>query len=137
MCCVSWQWWHTTIFFSLLSKTFSPTSICGTGVGGVYIGSMRSNRGKYMGRQVLQLEQRLLAEVNIEEMHSYTQRAPTVQSIPGTLVDNIFYCTIWWLFPCFVFTFSYKKNHRHFRTLCVQTLRAFQTLLFIWNKSLS
>ena len=26
-----------------------------------------------MGRQVLQLEQRLLAEVNIEEMHSYTQ----------------------------------------------------------------
>ena len=69
-----------------------------------------------MGRQVLQLEQRLLAEVNIEEMHSYTQRAPTVQSIPGTLVDNIFYCTIWWLFPCLVFTlpgkipfFSYKK----------------------------
>ena len=68
--------------------------MCGTGVGGVNIGAMRSNRGKYMGRQVLQLEQRLLAEVNIEEMHSYTQGAPTVQSIPGTLVDNIFYCII-------------------------------------------
>ena len=63
-----------------------------------------------MGRQVLQLEQRLLAEVNIEEMHSYTQGAPTVQSIPGTLVDNIFYCIIWWLFPYFVFTLLEKKT---------------------------
>ena len=57
-----------------------------------------------MGRQVLQLEQRLLAEVNIEEMHSYTQGAPTVQTIPGTLVNDIFYCIIWWLLPFIVFT---------------------------------
>ena len=119
MCCVSLQCWHTTNIFSLSS------SMCGTGVGGVNIRAMRSNRGKYMGRQVLQLEQRLLAEVNIEEMHSYTQRAPTVQSIPGTLVDNIFYCIIWWLFPCLVFK-SLGKTPCHFRTLCVQTLRIFQ-----------
>ena len=108
MCCVSLLWWQMTNIFSLLFRTFSPTSMCGTGVGGVNIGAMRSNRGKYMGRQVLELEQRLLAEVNIEEMHSYTQGAPTVQSIPGTLVDNIFYCTIWWLFPCLVFTLPGK-----------------------------
>ena len=57
-----------------------------------------------MGRQVLQLEQRLLAEVNIEEKHSYTQGAPTVQTIPGTLVNDIFYCIIWWLLPFIVFT---------------------------------
>ena len=96
-----------------------------------------------MGRQVLQLEQRLLAEVNIEEMHSYTQGAPTVQSIPRTLVDNILYCIIWWLFPYFVFTllekilFSYKKKSLPFQDPVCPNLACISTFLIIWNKSLS